>query len=198
MKNLDDTYNPLERLSTAGSILMALALIAIFIALVLTVVAVVAHKQGLTQSLKMEPKAFFVGLWCAVAVVSTPGLIAWGSVLVPPPAVSTATRVDPAYLESKGDIQKESGASQERLKELIGESAYEEHKEDLTKGSYARPSVFYLPVSAEDSKTPDSCTALRIQYWRAADRHSGFDTMDVAPASYDAASCGELKPYPNS
>lgn len=188
----------MDALNQWGSYFMAATLIAVFIGIIITILAVVAHRQGMTSSLKMNPRSFLVAMWGTVIIVSIPGLIAYGSTFMPAPAVSTATRVDPAYLEAKGDVQKKTGATKEDVITFIGQGAYDENKDKFEKdgSAYAKPTIIYQPASAEDNSKPDSCTALRIQVWRGADRYSGFDTLELAPASYDQATCGELKSFP--
>lgn len=187
-----------EELNKWGSILMAVALIAVFIGVIVTIVGLVMFKQGATSSLKFNPKSVLVALWGAVVIVSIPGLIAFGSTFMPAPAKSTATRVDPAYLESKADTQRKTNASKDEIIKFIGQDTYEQNKDKIERVSnpYAKPTILFQPASAQDNGTPDQCTKVRVQVWRGANQYSGFDTLEFAPANYDEASCGGLQEFP--
>lgn len=183
-------------------VFLALALIAVSIGIIITIVGVVAYKSGVIQQSKFEPWKILAGLWGAVLLVSMPSLIYYGSTLMPPPAATNAQIVTPAYegfTETK--VEFADTKDEAEIEQILGSENFEAAKEAM-KGervnSWDSPDSWYsydkmlIYRTGSDGKV-DPCMKVRLFYMKKGTTSGSFGsakTLDYTHPDYSESKCG--------
>lgn len=174
-------------------VFLALALIAVSIGIITTIVGVVAYKSGVIQQSKFEPWKILAGLWGAVLLISMPSLIYYGSTLMPPPAATNAQTVTPAYENfDKTEIINKADTwgpeAKEQIKAALGSQASNYgralNSDDVT--------LKFWP-SADDPQKPDACYEMVLSWADTVGGGNGIITTDeatITPDGYSEEACG--------
>lgn len=172
-------------------VFLALALIAVSIGIIITIVGVVAYKSGVIQQSKFDPWKILAGLWGTVLLVSMPSLIYYGSTLMPPPAATNAQVVQPAYDRIGDSITLTARGDKDAIDTVLGSQA-QEYK-DLMRKAYVLNTNYeltYLPSSG-DRLTPDPCYEMTLRgHSFADDKNPEYMSWQITPDGYSEAACG--------